>query len=56
MFQLSERQRELRNELRSFVDKNIIPQAESLELSGGFPRGLFSQLGKEGYLDLCFCT
>lgn len=54
MFQLSERQRELRNELRSFVDKNIIPQAESLELSGGFPRGLFSQLGKEGYLDLCF--
>lgn len=54
MFQLSQRQRELRNELRSFVDKNIIPQAESLELSGGFPRGLFSQLGKEGYLDLCF--
>ena len=50
MFQLSQRQKEL----RSFVDNNIIPQAEALELSGGFPKSLFLQLGKPGYLDLNF--
>ena len=54
MFQLSQRQKELRSELRSFVDNNIIPQAEALELSGGFPKSLFLQLGKQGYLDLNF--
>lgn len=54
MFQLSQRQKELRSELRSFVDNNIIPQAETLELSGGFPKSLFLQLGKQGYLDLNF--
>lgn len=54
MFQLSQRQKELRSELRSFVDNNIIPQAETHELSGGFPKSLFLQLGKQGYLDLNF--
>lgn len=54
MFQLTEKQKELRKELRSFVDQEILPYAEDYDRKGGFPRELFHKLGEAGYLDLCF--
>ena len=54
MFQLTQQQKDLRKELRAFVDKEIIPQAEALDASREFPRKIFKLLGKMGYLDLSF--
>ena len=54
MFQLSQQQKELRKELRSFVDQEILPHAEEYDRKGDFPRELFRRLGEAGYLDLSF--
>lgn len=54
MFQLNGQQKQLRQELRSFVEREILPHRDSYEQSRIFPRELFLKLGKEGYLDLTF--
>ena len=54
MFQLTQQQKELRKEVRAFVDKVIMPQTEALDASREFPRELFKLLGEAGYLDLSF--
>jgi alkylation response protein AidB-like acyl-CoA dehydrogenase len=52
MVRIDEQQKELRKELRSFVENNIMPWAEELDQSGVFPKELFRQLGRQGYLDM----
>ncbi|MBQ9663082.1 MAG: acyl-CoA dehydrogenase family protein [Oscillospiraceae bacterium] len=52
MYQITEEQRMLRKKLREFVDREVLPMAQSYEQSRAFPRALFSQLGDLGYLDM----
>ncbi len=54
MFQLTEQQKRLRAELRSYVDREILPLAESLDAAPAFPGSLFLQAGAAGYLDMNF--
>lgn len=54
MFELTEQQRKLRQELRAFTEQEILPQAGSLDAGKAFPKGLFARLGELGYLDLGF--
>ncbi len=54
MFQLNEQQKKLRQELRDFVDHEILPHAAAHEQSKAFPKDLFRRLGELGYLDLVF--
>ena len=54
MFQLDAQQRELRREVREFVDREILPRSAAYEQSAVFPKALFSRLGELGYLDLSF--
>lgn len=54
MFQLTDEQKKLRRELRSFVDREIMPRASAIDKSGEFPRDIFKRLGELGYLDLGF--
>ena len=54
MFELTQQQKKLRQELRAFTEQEILPQANSLDQGRAFPQGLFLRLGELGYLDLCF--
>ena len=54
MLQKEEQLRLLRQELRSFVDREIIPHTEAIEQSRIFPSAVFSRLGELGYLDLTY--
>ncbi|MBO4212182.1 MAG: acyl-CoA dehydrogenase family protein [Oscillospiraceae bacterium] len=54
MFQLTEQQKQLQKELRSYVDREILPLAGDLDVSGVFPSDLFRRIGAAGYLDLNF--
>ena len=54
MFQITDKQREFRRELREFVDREVLPQAAAYEQRAQFPKELFLRLGELGYLDLAF--
>lgn len=54
MFQITKEQKALRKELRTLVDREILPQTATYEQSAAFPKALFSRLGELGYLDLTF--
>ena len=54
MYQLNEHQKQLRQELRDFVDREVLPEAQAYEQNAEFPRALFSRIGDRGYLDLAF--
>jgi acyl-CoA dehydrogenase len=49
---LDEEHRLLRAQLRAFVDKVILPQADAWEVRGDIPRDLFLQLGRLGFLGM----
>jgi len=44
----------LRNEIRSFVNEEIIPNVEAWEADEAFDLGIFRKLGKLGYLGIPF--
>ena len=54
MFLLTDEQEKLKSELKEFVDSEILPAATQLDNRGGFPRELFTRIGKLGYLDAEF--
>jgi len=49
---LGDLQEEFRASVRSFVDKEVLPCAEELDVHGQFPQALFKRLGALGYLGL----
>jgi alkylation response protein AidB-like acyl-CoA dehydrogenase len=50
---LSEREL-FRQTVRAFVDKEVLPCAEDLDVHGRFPHALFGRLGELGYLGLLY--
>jgi alkylation response protein AidB-like acyl-CoA dehydrogenase len=49
-FQLNEEQEAFRIAVRGFAEKTLAPRVEELEATETFPRDLFAQLGRLGYL------
>src|SRR5664279_3168873 len=49
---LDEEHRMLRAQVRGFVNKVIVPQADAWEASGQISRDMFLQLGKLGFLGM----
>lgn len=54
MFLLENRQKELRAELRRFVDAEILPVAADYDRRKVFPWELYKRIGEQGYLDAEF--
>ncbi len=48
-FQLTERQRALRDEVRELAQSEIRPQAIELDQNEAYPREIFSEIGERGY-------
>jgi alkylation response protein AidB-like acyl-CoA dehydrogenase len=46
--------KEFRGHIARWVDERLIPQADALDRSGGFPRGLFKELGGLGYFGVMY--
>ena len=54
MFLLTEEQIRLRDEVRSFVDSEILPVASQLDATGEYPADLVRRIGELGYCRLPF--
>ncbi len=54
MYYLTDKQQELKDEIRKFVDSEIIPQASSLDKQGIYPRDLIERISELGYCSLPF--
>ena len=54
MYYLTDKQQELKDEIRKFVDSEIIPQASSLDKQGIYPRDLIERISELGYYSLPF--
>lgn len=48
LVELDEEQRLLRDTIRKFVEKEVVPKAEEIDHEDRFPRDLFLELGKLG--------
>ena len=48
MYYLTDKQQELKDEIRKFVDSEIIPQASSLDKQGIYPRDLIERISEAG--------
>lgn len=51
-FSLSEEQEQFRSSVRSFVEKEVLPQARTLDEQAEFPRDLFRRCAANGYFGL----
>ncbi|MGD8554461.1 MAG: acyl-CoA dehydrogenase family protein, partial [Anaerolineales bacterium] len=51
-FTFSEEQQRFRDSVRSFVEREIIPQAAEIDALGQFPMELFKRCGANGYFGL----
>jgi len=49
---ISDEERLIRDSVRSFVEREVLPRAEELDRHGEFPHGLFKRLAELGYLGL----
>lgn len=54
MYQLTQQQMTLKNEIRKFVNENLIPIAKELETSHKFPSEIIKRCGELGYLNTSF--
>lgn len=52
-FDFTEEQNMLRETVRSFVDKEIVPYIREWDRSGGFPREIFDKLRELGLMGVC---
>lgn len=52
LVELDEEQRLLRDTIRKFVEKEVVPQAEEIDHEDRFPRDLFLELGNLGLLGI----
>jgi len=50
LVELDEDQRLLRETIRKFVEKEVVPKAQEIDHEDRFPRDLFLELGKFGLL------
>lgn len=54
MYKLTQEQTEFQKNIRNYVDKEIIPKANALDISGKFPRSILEQCGELGFLNTSF--
>lgn len=50
-FEPSPEQRQVRAAFARFADERVAPQAAALDAAHAFPRELFAELGRLGFLD-----
>lgn len=51
-FSFTKEQREFLNNIKNFVERDVLPQAKQIDENGVFPRSLFQKLGTLGFLGL----
>ena len=56
MYDFTQEQLDFRKNIREFVDKEVLPQAQRIDISSKFPYQIIKRCGELGFLDHLFSS